>query len=210
MKKSHFMTYGIGMLLMIFSYIMYLNVYLTEPATLYLHSFHLFGMFVILLPMLFEIIFKRDLPLSITISFYVFIFMSQIWGSAYHGYNAFPALDIICHGFSGLLVALFFAYISKPVTERLHWAYQLLYLVGTAVLVGVLWEIIEFCGDLWFGMNNQVFKGPDGLKVGQEALKDTMYDFIADLIGAILGALGVVFIPKLKSKSNQNIVGESA
>lgn len=204
MKKSHLITYLIALLLMIFSYVMFINVYLDCEATFYQHSFHIFGLFLVLVPFLFETIFNKELPLLLIVGYYLFIFSSQIWGSAYHGYNSFPALDIICHGFSGFLVALFFAYISKQVLTNTHWAYQLLYLIGCSLIVGVLWEIIEFCGDLWFGMNNQVFRDINGVKVGQDALKDTMQDFIADLIGAIIGALLVV-VPRFKNKRNGEV-----
>ena len=196
MKKSHILTYFIAMMLMIFSYTMFLAVYLKTPVTLYLHSYHLFGIVLILLPMLFEMIFKKELPLSLIIAFYVFVFMAQIWGSAYHAYNAYPALDMITHGYSALLVTMFFAYISKPVLDKVHPAYQVLYLLGTAMLVGVVWEIVEFLGDLWFGMNNQVFRGDEGLKIGQEALKDTMHDLICDSVGGLIGALIIVFARK--------------
>ena len=208
MKKSHLITYIIAMALMVFSYIMFINVYLAEEPTLYLHSFHLFGIFLILLPFLFEIIFKKELPLSLIIGFYIFVFLAQIIGSAYHGYNVVPSLDIIAHGYSALLVVMFFAYISSPVLNKVHWAYQILYLVACSVFVGVIWEAIEFCGDLWFGMNNQCFKGDYGLRIVQDALKDTMIDLISDSIGAVVGAIIVVLTRKFnfgKGKYEENL-----
>jgi len=201
MKKSHIITYLIAMVLMVSSYIYFINVYLTISPTLYLHSFHLFGIFLIILPCLFELIFKKDIPLSLIIGFYIFVFMAQIIGSAYHGYNAVPCLDIIAHGYSALLVVLFFAYISQPLLNKVHWTYQIVYLIACGALVGVIWEIIEYCGDLWFGMNNQVTRGSSGPHIGQEAIKDTMIDLISDMIGATIGTITVV----LSGKFNKNL-----
>lgn len=196
MKKSHIITYISSMILMLVSYVLFITVYLTESSTLYQHSYHLFGIILILVPFLFEIIFKRELPLMLIIGYYIFVFIAQIIGSAYDGYSIIPCLDIIAHGFSALLVVMFIAYISPTVLNKTHWAYQLLYLVACAVFVGVIWEIIEYCGDVWFGMNNQIYKDASGLFIGQKAIKDTMVDLISDTIGAVVGALIVVFTNK--------------
>lgn len=200
MKKSHIMTYIVAMALMIASYIFYFTVYNNLPPTLYMHSYHLFGIFLIALPFLFEIIFKKELPISLIIGFYVFVYSAQIFGSAYHGYNLLPWFDTAVHGFSAFLVAMFVAYLFKPALDNLNIWYQLLFIIACGALVGVLWEIIEFCGDSWFGMNNQHFKDDSGILVGQEALKDTMVDLISDMIGVSVGAIAVVFMRKHKKE----------
>lgn len=200
MKKSHLITYGVALVLMIVSYVLYLTVYLNSSPTFYNHSFHLFGIVLVFVPLLFELIFKKDLPLGIIIAYYVFVFMSQIWGSAYHGYNRVPFLDSVCHGFSAILIAVFFAYISNEFLTGKPIFYQVVYLVGATVLVGVLWEIVEFCGDSWFGMNNQVYRGDNGLLIGQEALKDTMEDLICDLCGGVVGTISYVLCDRFRVK----------
>ena len=201
MKKSHILTYSIAMVLMLASYLYYTTVFITGSMTLYLHSFHLVGIALILLPFLFELIIRKELPLLISIGFYIFIFMSQIMGSAYQFYTNYPVWDLLAHGFSGALIVFFFAWLSKPVLEKESIVYQLLYLVGVSILVGVLWEIVEFCGDCWFGMNNQVFRENGIPFVGQDAVKDTMYDLIVDLIGCCVGSIIVIIVNRLeKSK----------
>lgn len=204
MKKSHILTYFITTLLMCISYVCYLEVYLTVPVTMYLHSFHLFGLALVLLPMAFELIFKKELPLWLIIGFYVFVFMAQIGGSAYHLYNKFKALDAIAHAYSGFLVVLFFAHISKSILEKQNIFHQIIYFVAVSILVGVVWEVIEFLGDSWFGMNNQCYKGDAGLLVGQDALRDTMQDLLCDLLGAIIGTTTVLVVYHKLGKKQEN------
>ena len=201
MKKSHIITYITALLLMLSSYLFYATSFKTGELTLYEHSFHLFGIVLMFIPFLFEIIFKKDLPLILSIGFYIFIFMSQILGSAYDMYSRFMPLDLIAHGFSAFLIALFFAYISKSIMQKEHMAYQFLYLVACSIFVGVIWEIVEFCGDSWFGMNCQGYRLGETLLVGQDALKDTMQDLIIDLIGACLGAGTMVVINYYSKKA---------
>lgn len=201
MKKSHIIIYGIALLLMVISYIMFFAVYNQYPPTLYLHSFHLFGIFLVALPFLFEIIFKKELPISLIIGFFVFVFSAQIFGSAYHGYNLLPWLDTAVHGFSAFLIAMFVAFAFKPALDNLNVWYRLLFIIACGALVGVLWEIVEFCGDLWFGMNNQHFIDDSGVLIGQEALKDTMVDLISDTIGVTIGAVVVIIMRKHKKEA---------
>lgn len=205
MKKSHIITYSVGVGLMLVSYLLYQLVYLPEPNKYFFDMYHSFGFLFMVAPMLFELAFKRDLPLSITICFYVFIFSSQIAGTAYHCYTTVPVLDSICHAFSGALITVFIAYISQPVIKNNHWAYVLLYLVGVSMLVGVIWEIGEYFGDEWFGMNNQHFRENGVEFVGHRALTDTMIDYIMDLLGALAGASGIIFHQQYKLKKQGNV-----
>lgn len=199
MKKSNIIVYIISALLLAVSYIIYLTCYVTMPASFYSHSLHLVAFLYLLVPLLYELIFKKDLPLSILIGFVLFIFASQVLGTAYNGYLKFPPLDIIVHAFSATLVVLFVGSLVKKHILNLNIFHQIIYLFGTALIVGVVWEIIEFCGDLWFGMNNQVIRQHGVSLVGQEAVKDTMIDLIADSIGAIIG-ICVHFLPNIIGK----------
>ena len=71
-----------------------------------------------------------------------------------------------------------------------------------AVTIGVIWEIIEFATDAWFGTNMQRFDNSvtrDPL-MGQNALMDTMKDLILDFIGALI--ICIVGFIGMKTKTN--------
>lgn len=202
MKKSHIVVYIISFVLMAASYAYYAFCYKGLPLTLYMHSYHFAGFGYLLVPILFELIFKKDLPLEVLIGYIVFIFASQILGSAYDGYSKFPLLDSVVHAFSAVVVVLFISSLSKEMLGRNRVLENLVYLVGFGMIVGVVWEIVEFCGDSWFGMNNQIYRSGNNLFVGQAALKDTMIDFICDFIGAV--AASVFVLIKLKIDKNRS------
>jgi uncharacterized membrane protein YjdF len=66
-----------------------------------------------------------------------------------------------------------------------------------AVGIGVLWEIFEFCMDIFFNMNMQkeMLGDPSGLT-------DTMCDLIIDTLGAlIIAVLGYGYIKTAKNES---------
>jgi len=207
MKKSHIIIYLAALILVGVSYIYYTQVYASWQITTYLHSIHWAAFGYMLIPVLFELITKKELPLTIIIGYIVFIFASQIGGTAYDGYGRFAMLDLIVHGFSACLIVLFFAWLSGKQIKDLHIVHKIIYLLGAGMLVGVLWEVIEFCGDTWFGMNNQVYRYGTELYVGQEALKDTMLDFIWDLIGASVGT-AIVCLQSVYSHKKQKKVQE--
>lgn len=200
MKKSHIIIYLLSGLAMLASYLYYLFGYITAPATLYMHSYHLAGFAYLLVPVLFEIIFRKELKIEVLIGYILFIFASQVLGSTYDFYSKWPLLDSIVHGFSCLIVALFISSISKNMLNRCNLLEKLVYIVGFSMIVGVVWEIVEFCADSWFGMNNQIYRYGKIPYIGQEALKDTMIDFICDLIGAIIGAAVVIITNCYKTK----------
>ena len=66
------------------------------------------------------------------------------------------------------------------------------------MMSGALWEIWEFVTDLIMDGNSQKFDG----FIGQEALKDTMLDIIADAIGGILGSLFLILLKNKNLKHN--------
>lgn len=205
MKKSHIIVYIISALLMGVSYLYFILAYKEPPITFYMHSYHLAGFAYILVPILFELIFKKELQLDVLIGYMIFIFASQIFGSAYNGYGKVPILDSLVHAFSAFIVVLFIASLSSKLVERSSFLEKLVYLVGFGMIVGVLWEIVEFCGDSWFGMNNQIYRYGENPYIGQEALKDTMVDFICDLIGSTIGAIFIIIKPLIKKRKEQKM-----
>ena len=165
-----------------------------------MHSYHWVGFGYLLVPVLFEITFRKELTLDVLIGYILFIFASQVLGSTYDYYSKWQILDSIVHSFSAFILVLFIASVSPNMLKRSNILEKLVYLIGFSMVVGVLWEIVEFCGDSWFGMNNQIYRHGQIPYIGQDALKDTMIDFICDFIGAIVGAITVIIENYIKIK----------
>ena len=102
--------------------------------------------------------------------------------------------DSLLHTFSGMMLALLsFSLINllnKNSSDfKLNIGFAALFAFSLAVSIGVIWEIIEFATDTWFGTNMQrayvsTMSGRGAAFVGQSALADTMKDLILDSIGA--------------------------
>lgn len=199
MKKSKILFYLGSFLLVTISYVIYLISVVTLPTSFYNHSLHLVAFLYLLVPLLFELITRKELSYTILVGYVLFIFASQVLGTAYNMYLKFPPLDIIVHGFSAVLVVLFINTLTQSQLQNLNLLNKIVYFVGSALIVGVVWEIIEFLGDVWLGMNNQVIRQYGKDLVGGAAVKDTMIDIIADLVGAIVGT-GIVLIFDKKGK----------
>lgn len=201
MKKSHIIIYLISFLITIASYIYFITMFIEGEATLYLHSYHLVALGLIAVPMIIELIFKKELPYIVLVGYILFVLTAQIIGSAYQGYRDIYVLDLIVHAFSAFLVVVFVDYVWGKNVKDLTTLHRFIYFIGTAILVGVLWEIVEFLGDDWFGMNNQAFKRFGVELVGHDAISDTMIDLICDFVGAIIGSSYVELVGRQNEKN---------
>ncbi|MGM0502422.1 MAG: hypothetical protein ACQERJ_07800 [Bacillota bacterium] len=120
----------------------------------------------------------------------VFIFSSLYLGELNNFYARFWWWDTMLHTFSGITLG-FFAFIliyilneNEKIDVILSSAFIAVFAVSFAVSVGVFWEIFEFAMDSFFGMNMQ-----------KSGLVDTMWDLIADCIGAgIAGLYGYLYL----------------
>lgn len=102
--------------------------------------------------------------------------------------------DSLLHTFSGMLIALLsFSLINllnkKSENFKLNIGFMALFAFSLTVAIGVIWEIIEFSADTWFGSNMQrayvsTMNGRGEPLLGQAALADTMKDLILDALGA--------------------------
>ena len=107
-----------------------------------------------------------------------------------HAYFLFPWLDILMHALGGFVMALLGLAIHHRVMSASHlkeipvW-YQWLFVIGFAMLIGVVWEFYEYVMDqtlaVWFSWPR-----------AQVSLTDTMMDFLNDFIGACV-AFGLFF-----------------
>ena len=70
------------------------------------------------------------------------------------------------------------------------------------MMVGGVWEIIEFSCDTFFGENAQSWMGFEGRAV----LFDTMMDLICDCCGAIIGGIGAILIERRNAEKSTSEV----
>jgi len=127
----------------------------------------------------------------------IFMFSSSYLGSTLDLYFVIWQWDKVMHAYSGgLLVILGFMLIKVMHKDNeLPKGYSPMFISAAAfcfaMTVGVVWEIYEFSIDWLFDGNMQRWARQylDGTRVpleGQEALYDTMNDFMANMVGGII------------------------
>lgn len=99
------------------------------------------------------------------------------------GYYHLDQIDVPLHIMGGFVMSMLGLAIHHQVSTNHHnkmapWWYRFVFVVGFAVLIGVLWEFYEFV------MDQTVHKWFE-LPVAQPSLANTMKDLLDDLIGAI-------------------------
>ncbi|NOY35652.1 MAG: hypothetical protein GXP44_01885 [bacterium] len=136
--------------------------------------------------------FKKKFSRFIT-GLIVFIFLLHSFALYYFLYWRVSWFDNVMHFLGGAWLALvtaYFVFFSKKAGSiRLPIPVFLLTAVSFAALVGVGWELFEFCVDFLTGK---------GAAVGfnQVGLQDTMGDLFFDLLGGLVA--GLVFIRYFK------------
>ena len=134
-----------------------------------------------LLP-LFSRVSGLDVPFRLTAGVLLFCAAALLFGELADGYEAAPWWDLMLHvvsaaalGVVGLALALLPTAGARPRTAV--WILSTL-AFGFAMMVGALWEVMEFALDQTFGFNTQ-----------DTGLPDTMWDVIANAAGAVLGVV---------------------
>ena len=139
-------------------------------------------------PMIMRRRFHVYLPFALELGIVAFIFLSLFFGDIQNYYDSLPAWDKLLHFQSGLILAVagFVVVYLLNETDRgldLSSLFVAVFAAFFAIALGALWEIGEFTGDVLF------------LGHWQPSLEDTMWDLIADSIGAILvSAIGYVWM----------------
>jgi len=168
----------------------------------------LLGIFVMMIPSIIERKKSIDIPDSMEIAFFVFLFCAIFLGEVQDFYYLIPHWDVILHAFSGcMLGALGFSLVNfLNNTERLQFnlspSFVALFAFCFALSVGTLWEVYEYLFDGLFNLNMQKFILADGtVLAGREALSDTMDDLIVDVISAsIIPIAGYFLLKKDRAK----------
>lgn len=172
------------------------------------------GLTVFGLPSLLEKKFSFEISNRMCIAYFIFLYCAIYLGEVRNFYYVIPCWDDILHCFSGaMLGAMGFSLVkilndSNKVNFVLSPIFICLFAFCFAMTAGAIWEIYEYLGDTIFGLNMQKYRLLDGtVLVGNEALKDTMTDFIVDGIGALIVVIcgyismqGKYYYRKIKKK----------
>ncbi len=163
------------------------------------------GMVLMFLPSMLERNWKLHIPGFMHIVFVFFLYAAIYLGEVRSFYYHIPHWDTILHTFSGAMIgALGFSVVkllndSEKVQINLSPLFVAIFAFSFALAIGALWEIYEFSFDNLWGLNMQKFAFEDGsLRMGKDALSDTMKDLIVDALGAL--ATSVVGYISLKFK----------
>lgn len=135
-----------------------------------------------------ERIFKIHLSDLIHTIYFLFIFFYAYLGFIINFYGVFPHYDKIMHSGFGYIGSLFGLFIICQLTkiDKLNNTFILIFIFAISLMCGALWEIFEFLTDnvLKTNMQGPILNTIDGLKIRD--VKDSMYDLICNLIGAIV------------------------
>ncbi len=134
-----------------------------------------------LLP-IFTLISGLRFPRRLVVGVAVFTLGALLFGELANGYETFPWWDMALHvgsaavlSVAGMGLALLPTAGAAPRTGI--WVLAVL-AFGFSMMVGAMWELMEFTLDQTFGTNTQ-----------DSGLIDTMTDIVANLVGAVFGAV---------------------
>ena len=164
------------------------------------------GLLVFFLPDILNHRLSLRLPNYLFILYYVFLYCAIYLGEVRDFFYLFAHWDTVLHAFSGIMLgSLGFALVvilnnAQNVKLNLSPGFVALFAFCFAVAAGAVWEIYEFAGDHFLGLNMQKFRLEDGTPlIGHAALTDTMEDIIIDTISA--GAVSLIGYFGIKRKS---------
>ncbi len=149
------------------------------------------GIALISLPSILQKRINLELPDSISIVFFVFLYAAIYLGEIRSFYYKIPHWDTVLHTFSGLMLgALAFSIINLLNGHQaisLSPTFIALFAFCFAVAAGAVWEIYEFSIDSFLATNMQKYALESGQPlIGQYALNDTMVDLSVDCAGALI------------------------
>lgn len=154
------------------------------------------GVFAMLIPSFLKRKINLEIPSGMLVMYAVFLFCAIYLGEVRAFYYKIPNWDTILHTFSGAaLGAIGFSVVSllnksEEITFSLSPVFVALFAFCFALSLGTVWELYEFAMDTFFGTNMQKFALESGEAfIGQEAIFDTMMDFIVDTLGAFVMSL---------------------
>lgn len=194
MIKKHYLRSFKGMYFVLVSLIIISLIY-AAVISIYQKNYLLLFISVLTLGLVSLPFFIRKLefkfPLEIELISILFIYATIFLGEAHNFYEQFWWWDNLLHGGSAIVFGfigftILYFMVNRHELKARPWAIAV-FSFSFAIAIGVLWEILEFFLDNFFGFNLQ-----------KSGLRDTMGDLIVDTLGAIFSST-IAFI-YLKSK----------
>lgn len=158
---------------------------------------------------------KLYVPDFVYLIFLIFCLAHFLLGEIFGFFALVPWWDSMLHTVSGVLITfLAFSFIKLLNGEKgdLSLACTIIAAFCVTVTVGVVWEIVEFAMDGWFGLNMQraYLSNASGERgaalIGSDALSDTMKDLILDALGALIVCVVAAIVCITKKKDINNLV----
>lgn len=154
------------------------------------------GIFAMMIPSILKHRIRLNIPPVMITIYAVFLYCGIYLGEVRNFFFVIPHWDTILHMFSGAALCLLgFAIVnilnnSETAFFSLSPGFLALFAFCFALSLGVIWEIYEFSMDYFLHTNMQKYALKTGEQlVGQQALLDTMKDFIVDALGALVVSL---------------------
>jgi len=149
---------------------------------------------------------KLDIPDFMEVIFIILCVCHFVLGEMVDFYIRFIWWDSMLHTLTGSMIAIVgFSLVNSINHEKnsmkLMPIFVAIFAVSFSIMIGVIWEIVEFLSDHFTGSNMQRYKNSNTqvLFTGRTALLDTMKDLILDMIGAIfISILGYLDMKKEK------------
>lgn len=168
-----------------------LSIFYYLNHTFYLSLVGIGGVICGAIPLLLALFTRLQFNLRIIISYLIFLFGSQYFGSILGWYGRIDWWDTFLHVISGVIlaftgIALFERLVHRNAGKEISPWLVFLFIISFAVLGGVIWEIYEFSCDQFFKTKTQ------------GGNTDTMTDLIADTVGGFVIALWTGFRAKMK------------
>lgn len=116
---------------------------------------------LLFLPSIIQVRFKIELPATLEIIIYCFIFAAEILGTLNSFYNLIPFWDTMLHTLNGFLAAAIGFSLIWLLNDRdqddikLSPLYLCLVAFCFSMTIGVIWEFMEFGMDMLFDMDHQ-------------------------------------------------------
>ncbi len=191
MDKSESIQYRISMALKIMmGFLVLISAFRQE---LFLTSASLVVLFFSFLPTIVSKNYRIRLPIEIDFVLTSLLYLHFFLGEYNHFYTKIFWWDIFLHfgnsiilGFLGFILAYSLLLTSKMSTKPISAS---LFALSFSVFIGVLWEIIEFFMDYFFGFTMQ-----------KSGIVDTMTDLMMDVTGAMVVSVAGFFYMKKKKE----------
>lgn len=166
------------------------------------------GIFAMTIPSILKHKIRLNIPPVMITVYAVFLYCAIYLGEVRNFYFVIPYWDTILHIFSGAALCLLgFTIVnilndSGKIFFSLSPGFLALFAFCFALSLGVLWEIYEFSVDYFLHTNMQKYALETGEHlIGQQALFDTMKDFIVDALGALaISLLGYIALKYRRAK----------